>query len=477
MPLINFAGIASGIDSTSLIQATSNAARQARVKPFEKKVTELEETNSAFDELKKKLQDIQSLSLPFTTLAGGALSKLANSGDETVVTGSASNSATNSTYTVTVNQLAKNATLSWNVSPSNIYRSTSDILNSGISNGAPEADRTVSVTTGTGSFAETVDVVLTDTTTLSEFVEMYNGSATKSTASLVNVGTPSDPSYIVAINSLEEGTDEGTIQDPVVGSELANPPGAFQFSFTRSQAVDASINVSGIADPIVRSSNKISDVIPGVTFDIHKVGGPATISVVDDVSATTAKVQDFVDAYNKLVEFLADNNRVSREEDGADVENIFSPLAKTRTDDNALSALRSAISGSTYSGGSIVRIFADLGITTERDGTLKFDADQFQSAVDSEPNSVNEVLKSFGNTVAITNGVIDQYVRFNGLVDLSINGNKDQIDDMNDRIAQAEASILRQEESMRMRFARLESLTGRLQSQQSALTSALASLG
>ena len=55
MALINFAGLASGIDSNALIDATVEAQKQARVKPNEQKVSDLEETNSAYDELKTKM--------------------------------------------------------------------------------------------------------------------------------------------------------------------------------------------------------------------------------------------------------------------------------------------------------------------------------------------------------------------------------------------------------------------------------------
>lgn len=476
MPLINFAGIASGIDSNALIQATSNAARQTRVKPYENRVSQLEETNSAFTQLKTNLGSLQSLILPFTSLNGGVVAKQANSSNETIITARAANSATNGTYGLTVNALAKNATFSFNETTGNIYSSPDSVINSAINNGAPAANRTVSITTGLAGEAQTVNVVLTNTTTLSQFVESYNSQATKSVATIVNVGTATSPSYIFTVNSLNEGTSKGTISNPVIGSELAAGVGAFQ-AFSRNQASDASINVSGIASPIIRTSNKISDVIPGVTFDLHTTGGPIDISVVDDVSTTTAKVQDFIDEYNKIVKFLAENNKITREEDGKDLENIFSPLAKTRTDDNALSALRSAIVASTHTTGSTVRIFADLGITTERDGTLKFDTDKFATALQTEPNSVNQVLKNFGDDVALTGGVINQYIRFNGLLDVTVNGNKSQIDDLNDRIAEAEAQILRQEDTLRQRFARLEGLMGRMQSQQSALTSALAGLG
>jgi flagellar capping protein FliD len=68
MPIINFSGIASGIDSTALIQATSDALRQARVEPFEKQSTELEESNDALKEFKTLFENFRSEADDFSSL-------------------------------------------------------------------------------------------------------------------------------------------------------------------------------------------------------------------------------------------------------------------------------------------------------------------------------------------------------------------------------------------------------------------------
>ena len=73
--------------------------------------------------------------------------------------------------------------------------------------------------------------------------------------------------------------------------------------------------------------------------------------------------------------------------------------------------------------------------------------------------------------------IIDQQIRIGGIISNAVTANKAQVTDLNDRIARAEANILKQENDMRARFSRLESLTSQMQSQQAQLTSALAGLG
>jgi flagellar hook-associated protein 2 len=244
---------------------------------------------------------------------------------------------------------------------------------------------------------------------------------------------------------------------------------------TISQATNAQLTISGIGT-VTRSTNNISDVITGLNISLSSIGD-ATLKVSEDGPTTITKVQTFIDAYNDLIEFVGENNRITRDDSGTEVENIFSPLASTRTDDNALSALRTALASTVASGGSAIRIFSDLGITTERDGTLKFDTTRFQTAISTEPSSVSQVLQGFADTTSTTGGTIDVYTRFNGLIDISVNSNKTQITSLNQQISESEKQIARTEEQMRARFARLESQMGRLQQQQQSLTSALAGLG
>jgi flagellar hook-associated protein 2 len=123
-----------------------------------------------------------------------------------------------------------------------------------------------------------------------------------------------------------------------------------------------------------------------------------------------------------------------------------------------------------------VRIFADLGITTQRDGSLKLDTNKLQQAISAEPSSVSTIFQGFADTVALTGGTVDQFTRFNGLIDITTRSNQSTIDELNRRISDAEASIQRQAEALKARYARLESIMGKMQNQQQSLTSALSGL-
>lgn len=473
MPVINFSGLASGIDSEALIEATSKAQRQLKVNPKETKITELDETNSALSELKTMLTSLQSILRRFSSLGGGIVGKQAVSSDESVLTAAASNAAKAGTYNLTVTQLAKNGTTTL-ASAGRTYTSASDPINPDIVAAPPLY---VNVQVGLGTEQESIDVEVTATTTLDEFVSDYNANANKSVATVINVGTASAPDYQIMITSDNQGTEKGTIAvtvDPAIsGAGL----GAFDDN-SLSQATNAIFTMDGVGGNITRSSNTINDLIQGVTFNLSGTGS-ATVTISNDQTATMSAVKEFIEKYNEIVQYINENNQVTREEDGEEVNNVFAALAKTRVDDGILGGLRGNLASSSITDGSAdtVTIFAAMGIATERDGTLKFNETEFKTAFDSEPEAINQLFLTFSDTAALTGGTIDQYIRFNGLFDVTSTGNKTQISNLNDQIARAEQIIAQQEAAMRQRFARLESLMGRLQNQQQSLASILTPQG
>lgn len=463
---ITFPGLASGLDTQALIDATTSASRQTRVKPSQNRVTSLEGTNTALEQLSTKLETLRTNLRSFSTLAGGGVSKTGTSSKESVVSATATNAASNGSYSVTVSDLASNHTYSFN----NTYASPDTAIQSTLTGAESAADRTVTFTVGTGPEQETVSVVIPNGSyTVQQVADAFNNSSNKARASVVNTGTAGSPAYKLVISSIYEGTEKGTIARTALGASLTN-----MTAYSESVAKDASLTVAGIGT-VTRTSNSIADLIPGVTLSLNSLG-TSTVKISEDAATSITKVQDFVDSFNDIVTFLRDSNAVTRQESGTEVTNNFGALANSRIDDNALQNLRTAFSKALASGGSSVRILADLGISTQRDGTLAFDKTKFQAALSSEPASANTILMSLADTTTMTGGTIDQFTRYNGLLDVTINANKTTIADLNTRISEAEKSIQLQADNLKARYARLESTMGKLQNQQSSLTSALAGL-
>lgn len=467
-PLINFSGIASGIDTNSLITAILDQQRKSQITPLQNRIDSLTKTNDVFGQLSELLKTLKSAAQSFRAVTGGAIAKTASSSNETVATASVSNSAQSGTYSLTVSQLARGSTYSF----SDRFASTSNVINASINNGATAADRTVTISTGQGSEQETVAIELTNTTKISDFVTQYNNTSTKSQATLVNVGTSSSPSYAVVISSDNTGLEKGEVT-VTVGNEVQTAgSGAFvTASSTSTQAQNAQFTLSGIGGTIERGTNNVSDIIAGTTFNLASLGS-TSISIFGNQNATKGAFSKFVEAYNDVVNFIGENDLVSQENQNGELVSIFGALSDTSIDENVLSQLRSSLV-SVSSGGNSVHTLSDLGITTQRDGTLRFDETVFKDAFASDATGIGIVSEALGERLASVGGTIDQFIQFSGLIDAAKRGNTLEIDDKNDRITELEASLSKQQDSLTSQFSRLEGLIGRLTQQQKTLSSIL----
>jgi flagellar hook-associated protein 2 len=206
-----------------------------------------------------------------------------------------------------------------------------------------------------------------------------------------------------------------------------------------------------------------------VTLSLQ-ASGTATVTIADDASTTASSTQEFVDAFNEIVKFVAENDLVTVEDGGQNA--LFGPLASTSLDEGLISSLRGSLSSASITGG-LFNTLADLGISTERDGTLNFDSVKFQQAVGQDPESVRSIARNLGDTLASVGGTIAQYSGFNGLIDTLERSNQTQIDRYNDNIASLEKVLAQQENSLKSQYARLESVIGKMNSQQSALSGLL----
>jgi flagellar hook-associated protein 2 len=469
MPIATFSGLASGIDSKSLIQALI----EARQKPNDirkKNISNLEAENDSLEELNTKILALNDLVDKFRTANAGGVSKKASSSDTTIATASVSPSANSGTVSVTVNSVASTGTASFD----DTYATTSTAL-------APNTSgtQTVEILVGTGSNQKSVSTSITSSTTVQQFVDAINSDSDASgnlTASLVNVGTTSTPSYRVVFSSLQQGTDLGTIAFNI-------PSGAAGFggstnlqNRTVNQATDASFNVSGITTAITRSTNTVSDVLSGVTFNLAKAG-TTTLTITDDSDTTAKKMKEIVDSYNDIVKFINKNNTITDIANSKDLEKTYGSLAKSSIDEDFLSQFRSTFSATSASSGTTVTSFAELGIATNRDGTLTFDETKFKENVGADPTGAQEVLRNFADDTAGVSGFMYQFTSYLGFIDNSQGANSTEIENLNDSISRLDRYTDKLRQNLEGQFSRLESLTAQLQSTQNALSGVLAGLG
>jgi flagellar hook-associated protein 2 len=145
---------------------------------------------------------------------------------------------------------------------------------------------------------------------------------------------------------------------------------------------DALVSVDGAA--LRFASNRIDNLLPGVRIDLAGLG-TTTVTVPEPARGMADLIGEFVTAYNSLRGAL--NAATAPGLAGAS----GGPLAgdsRIRATMRSLSALTSTPFGANPA----LATLADLGVRTERDGTLSFAKDRFDAAFAASPDAVRALL-------------------------------------------------------------------------------------
>lgn len=355
-------GIGSGIDTSTLIEQLADASRA----PKDEALTARETANSAkVSALGAIASDIDSFASSLSTLiSGGSLFTQAVSADTSIVSTSSIAGARigNLSAQLEVLQIASAQTIvSGNVA------SATDPIGQG----------RITLTTASGSFD--IDIA-SNNDSLTGLAQTINAANAGVTASVVQ---DSNGSRLVLKGATGEAQAFRLEVDPAAAAGLqmftfdpadaANPAGMTQ----AQQAQDAIVKLDGVE--VRRTSNSFTDLIPGVKVDLKKaaVGSVVSISASRQTDAIAQAVSDFVSAYNALKAELDDAG------------------SGALSNDLGLRELRRQLSGLTStvlssSGGPAT--LAEIGVRTQRDGTLAVDTDRLNSILASDPDGVEALF-------------------------------------------------------------------------------------
>jgi flagellar hook-associated protein 2 len=236
---------------------------------------------------------------------------------------------------------------------------------------------TLSITVG----GNTVAVPVGSGDTISSFAAAINASGAGVTASVItgNLGEQ------LSLTSSTSGA-AGTIT--LDASQLTDATTNTAITFaTATPGADATLMVDGIA--ATSSSNTVSTIIPGVTFQLLDASTtPVQVEITNDVSSVSTAVASLVSDYNAVVTALgAQEGNTSA---GAASPLYGNPLIATIQND-----LSGAISANTGSGSSALNL-STAGITLNSDGTLTLDSDTLTTALNSNFNGVVGLFQNAG---------------------------------------------------------------------------------
>lgn len=149
-----------------------------------------------------------------------------------------------------------------------------------------------------------------------------------------------------------------------------------------STAADARVAVDGVE--VRRATNSITDLIPGVRLDLQSVavGTRVTIGSTPQTDNLRQAVNDVVATYNELHTMLkADTDPftgvLARDIGARDMQRALAGLT--------LTPLRTATDGSPTT-------LAEIGVTTNRDGSLSVDSSKLARALNNNPKAVEAMF-------------------------------------------------------------------------------------
>ena len=349
----------SSIDTKSLVSQLMAVERRPQ-DLLRNRVSALQKTQTAWQSIADKLTTLKTAADELAPLRAAASFTTASSSDDASIAVAATGAGASTTASISVVSLAAART---DVS-TDVFSGATDALGS----------RTLSLT--------------------------VNGETTAYTSADGTIG-----GLVSAINNADKGVSAKLLQ---------TSPGQFQLSLTAAEtgtansfttsatgwtgftnarpAADAELLVDGVS--VTRSSNKIGDLIDGLELNLKKVtAAPVEVSFARDDKAITDKVKALVDAANGAMSTIANATRVSTQEANR------GPLASDPSARRLSDSIRAVIAAPITLPDGTSMTARSLGVSLNRDGTLKFDAAELTKSLGERPQ---DVLAALGRSATST---------------------------------------------------------------------------
>lgn len=453
-------GIGSGLDIKSIVSALTNAERapkEAQLARLEKasttKFTALGQLKSAASALQAALKDLNKPELFDKRTATSSDSKLA--------TASATNTALGGTYQLEVRSLATSSKVA------------TQSLNSSF---AASADGTFDVRVGSGTG---VQVSVTAGDNLVAIRDKLNTALKDQGVSANIINDPATGTSRLVLNGKETGSGNDIfIENASVGlTDLNIDPsvavtGAAAGSLTR--AADAEFAIDGLT--LFSAKNSVSNAIPDVTVNLVKAepGTNLTITVGQDTGGVKSSIKKFVDAYNTLI--TTSNQLTGVTSAGEGKPPVVGGLVGDASVRNLLGGLRAELGRPSTSSGDSLRVLADMGITTQRDGTLKIDDKVFDAALKDNYDAVGSFFTGGQGLMARLDARVNGFVQTGGVLEQRMSSLQATIKDIDKQKETLNLRIAKVQERLFSQFNAMDALVGQLNSTSDRLAQSLASL-
>ncbi len=433
---------------------------------------------STYNTIKTKLQALQTeVEQMAGTTDSTSISSLAvqnvDSSDTDVLTATADGTAVNTTHSILVTQLAKSDT----VLSSRLLQSGTDIVTAtgvgtkeftigttkidvNIANGDTNDAilKKIAVQINDKDFGVSASVVA-DTATTDKLILTANSSGSANALALSETGVG---------NTLLQSM--GLTSDVLTNRTTASSTKA-GYIYSDMSTLDAKLKVDNI--DIVRSSNKITDVLSGVTLNLKTTQAdtdtPVTVGVSTNTDSVKTEINNFMNSYNDVMTFLNGQIQTTGTDRG--------PMAG----DTMVTNLRSSMKMIFLKRISSVQtgnpsLMADIGITFDKDGTLSITNETtLDDALDADPRKVTNIFNSKNGIAQQFDSLLKPFTKSGGQFDSANNLINMQISDIASSITQKQNQISKQGDALRQQYSAMVTQANNLQAQMTMITKLFAS--
>ncbi len=432
---ISSLGVGSGLDLGSLVRqlvAAERAPAEGRLNRLESR---FESQISALGQVKSGLATLDEALAKLSALADARSVQLS---DETALSATATAAADVGRYNIEVFELARAQSLA-----SAGFADPDAALGAGDLTIALGAGDPVTITIAEGA------------NTLRDVRDAINDANAGVLATLVRDGAE----WRLLLSAEESGL-ANTVSVSVAGGLDGNLASA---TMTETVApADARFSVAGLE--LSSSSNVVDDVLPGVTLNLRRLTeAPVELAVGRDAEATRAALDEFVTAYNAMIDLSAKLSNF----------NVETGQRSALTGDSTLRSIRGALPAALGADTGATWNAVELGLRSDRNGKLSVDEAAFDARLLDDPAEVLASLRGFGDALAQNIGI---YTDADGVLanrteslQSSLRSLELQRDQLDRRMESVEARLMRQ-------FSALDQMISQMQNTSSFLASRLATL-
>lgn len=405
MSSITSTGLGSGLNINDIVTAIVGAEKDPALAKMTASAGEATAMISAYGLLNSELSSFKS-SYKDLGYSSSFAAATASSSDTSILDVSLGYGAETGQWDFEVKQRAQSHTLV--SAEANAFTTVSDEVGEGIiklSFGSYSADGSTFTADPDKSF---------ETITISNDIDPITGKSNNSLEGLRDEINDKDNNYSVSASIINDGSNyrliltsketgeqsavELTATD-LAGDPLAAGTGLDRFTYSATSknmtetvvAQDAEIMMNNIQ--ITSATNEVDSVIEGVTLDLKgaEIGKTVTLKIDSDTSKVEEQINAFVENYNNTMTKMneltvfngvgaAGNGVLNGDSTIRNIQSMMRGVLNTQVDH---------IEGSIHS-------FADLGMLTQRDGTLELDAGKLAEALKNDLSGVADFFTATG---------------------------------------------------------------------------------